>query len=98
MHHEDIKAEMRKRGVTPADLAAHLEVSQNTVSRVIRGLGTSRRVADAIAKLIEKPVKEIWPGVYEPARRPDLSRLLGTSASRTGASRTSNASRRKAAA
>lgn len=64
MHPEDIKAAMRKNGVKPADLARHLGVSQMTVSNTLHGRITSRRIADAVAKIIGRPVIEIWPAQY----------------------------------
>lgn len=67
MHPEQIKAEIRMRGTTPAAIADDLHLSRMTVSNVIHGRATSRRVADAIAKVIHKPLTKIWPGRYEPA-------------------------------
>ena len=66
MHHEDIKAAIRKKGVTPADLAKHLEVTDSTVSGVIRGVIRSERVAGAIAGLLGESVDTLWPGSYTP--------------------------------
>lgn len=77
MHPEDIKAAMRKKGVKPADLARHLGVSQMTVSNTLRGRTTSRRIADAVAKVIGRPVSEIWPAQYAgPSTQERLLRLL----------------------
>lgn len=67
MHPEQIKAEIRMRGTTPAAIADGLHLSRMTVSNVIHGRVTSRRVADAIATVIHKPIAKIWPGRYEPA-------------------------------
>ncbi|WP_149356384.1 helix-turn-helix domain-containing protein [Comamonas testosteroni] len=74
MHPEQIKAEIRMRGTTPAAMADKLCLSRMTVSNVIHGRSTSRRVADAIASLIEQPVNRIWPGQYEPHRTNKLKR------------------------
>jgi lambda repressor-like predicted transcriptional regulator len=60
MHPEEIKAAMRMKGTTPAALADELRLSKSTVSQIINGAGTSRRVQDAIAQLIGRPVDEIW--------------------------------------
>lgn len=60
MHPEEIKAAMRMKGTTPAALADELNLSKSTVSQVINGVGTSRRVQEAIAKLLGKPVTAIW--------------------------------------
>lgn len=64
MHPEDIKAAMRKNGVKASDLARHLGVSQMSVSNTVRGHIKSRRIADAVAKIVGRTVDEIWPGSY----------------------------------
>lgn len=64
MHHEDIKAAVRKRGITLADLAKTLHVSPMMVSRVVRGDSKSEVVAKAIAKVTGLSVDELWPGLY----------------------------------
>ena len=74
MHPVQIKAEIRMRGTTPAAMADQLSLSRMTVSNVIHGRSTSRRVADAIASLIEQPINRIWPGQYEPSRANKLKR------------------------
>lgn len=63
MHPADIQAAIKKRGYTPADIARHLKVSRSAVSAVIYG-HPSRRIATTIAKLIGRPVDELWPGQY----------------------------------
>lgn len=65
MHHEDIKATLRKKGVTPAQLARHLGVTEQTMSQVIRGVAKSGRIAAAISKVTETPVEVLWPGLYD---------------------------------
>lgn len=62
------------RGTTPAAMADQLSLSRMTVSNVIHGRSISRRVANAIADLIEQPVNRIWPGQYEPHRSNKLKR------------------------
>lgn len=64
MHHEDIKAALRKQGVTQKALAEHLGFAANTVGCVIFGTLRNEAIAGAIAKLIGKTKEEIWPGVY----------------------------------
>lgn len=59
---------MRMQGTTPAALADRLEVSRMSVSNVIHGRVTSKRIASAIAEVIKKPVGSIWPGRYEPKK------------------------------
>lgn len=77
MHHEDIKAAIRKRGVTPADIAKHLDVTDQTVSCVIRGVTKSARVAEAIASITGLTVSALWPGVYDTSPRQSVAALLG---------------------
>lgn len=69
MHPEQIKAELRMRGVTPAALADEMDVSTSTMSQVINGRSTSARVSARIAAVIGKPVDAIWP-----AKKPSLKR------------------------
>lgn len=61
MHHEQIKAELRIAGTSPAMLADELGISQSSISAVVRGVQRSQRVMGRIAQIIEKPVDEIWP-------------------------------------
>ena len=75
MHAEDIKAEIRKRGLTQADLARHLGVHAVVVSAVIHGRVTSNAVAQSISRVVGLPVSKLWPGRYD--RRPaNLEQLL----------------------
>lgn len=61
-------------GTTPAAIADDLRLSRMTVSNVIHGRATSRRVANAISAVIHKPVSKIWPGRYEPGKHYGLKR------------------------
>lgn len=61
MHPEDIKAAMRKAGVTQAALADELEVAKSSVAQVIAGSIRSARIQVRIAEIISKPIEEIWP-------------------------------------
>jgi lambda repressor-like predicted transcriptional regulator len=61
MHPEQIKAELRMRGLTLAALADSLGISISTVSSVVAGYRTSAPVKEAVAGIIGKTVKEIWP-------------------------------------
>lgn len=76
MHHEDIKAAIRKRDVTPSDVAKALRVSNSLVSRVIRGKSRSERVARAIAKVTGLGIDVLWPGLYQ-ARGDGTQRVAG---------------------
>lgn len=61
MHPEQIKADIRMAGTTPAVIAAELEVTRATVSQVIHGRSTSARIQERISSIIGKPVSMIWP-------------------------------------
>ncbi len=61
MHPELIKAEMRVKGVSPTALAEQLGVSSTTMSQVIHGRSSSQRVAEAIARVLGKPVSAVFP-------------------------------------
>lgn len=69
MHPADIKAALQKRGSSPAKISRSLGVSSATVSLVLNGRGTSRRVADEIAKQTGRSVTQLFPGKYEAERR-----------------------------
>ncbi|QIL81829.1 transcriptional regulator [Diaphorobacter sp. HDW4A] len=60
MHPEQIKAEMRMKGVTPAMLCDELEVSAPSISQVITGRARSTRIQTRISEIIGKPISKIW--------------------------------------
>lgn len=64
MHHEDIKAAIRKRGSTPSEIARALGITHAAVSLVIRGSSTSARVAKRISDLTGLSLGQLWPGKY----------------------------------
>lgn len=61
MHAEEIKAKIRMQGITPAMIADELSVTPQTVSGVIRGKGTSRRIQNRISEITGIAVDEMWP-------------------------------------
>jgi Ner family transcriptional regulator len=63
MHFEDVKANLRKRGSSLSQIAKDLGLKRATVSTVIRG-GRSKRVEQAIADALGKPVEEVFPDRY----------------------------------
>jgi lambda repressor-like predicted transcriptional regulator len=67
MHHEQIKAAVRMQGVNLADVAQHAGYTTTYVSRVIRGLNRNDKIAEAIAGIVGKDKRELWPKVYAPA-------------------------------
>lgn len=68
MHPEDIKAALRKRGVTIRTIAARLGVHDATVSNIIWARGKSRRIADGIAQVLGTTADDLWPNTYRPER------------------------------
>ena len=84
MHPEDIKAALRKKGHTLASVAASIRgrqhdapVTRGAVTRVVQGVLTSRRIAQEIARITGRTVRELWPGKY-----PDLEELEALRAAR----------------
>lgn len=63
MHIEDIKASLRKRGVTLADIAKELGISPSAVSHVLVRQ-RSRRVEKSIADKIGLSLEEVWGQRY----------------------------------
>ena len=61
MHPEQIKAEMRMAGITPAMLCDELGVARSSVSQTISGHIKSARIQQRISQIIGKPVGSIWP-------------------------------------
>lgn len=68
MHPEDIKAEVRKSGVTLTALALKAGLSESACRNALRK--KSGRADEAIAAQIKKPLNAIWPSRYadEPIR------------------------------
>ena len=60
MHPEQIKADIRMAGTTPAVIAEELGISRATVSQIIHGRCTSSRIQKRISEIINKPIDQIW--------------------------------------
>lgn len=74
MHYADIISALIKAGHPPSQLADSLEVGAPSISRVIRGDMTSRRIAKRISRVTRIPTNKLWPdGRYE--RRKSARRL-----------------------
>lgn len=65
MHVADIKAELEKRGYSQTRLAKELGLHVSHVHQVIHGTAVSLRVAKRIGQIIDRPLRDIWPGVYD---------------------------------
>lgn len=64
MNETSIKALIHARGATLTLIAEKAGVSLSTVSLVVKGKTKSRRIANAIALIVQKPVDQLWPGKY----------------------------------
>lgn len=62
-----IKAELKKRGYTLTMVAESIGRSPSLLSKVVSGEATSLEAARAVAKAIDKPLEEIFPGNYRTA-------------------------------
>lgn len=69
MHPEQIKAELRMKGITLTALADECDVSRSMVTQVIYGVARSQNIANRISKIIGKPVGTIWPTPKPALRR-----------------------------
>ena len=59
MHPEMIKARLRMAGYTLADVAREAKVGESAVRSALRG--PSKSGEQAIAKIMGKPLHELWP-------------------------------------
>jgi lambda repressor-like predicted transcriptional regulator len=76
MHPAQIKAALEMAGTTQAELARSVigrhgrHVSSAAVHHVVRGLSTSKAIAQAISQVTGLSTSEMWPGRYaEPAQK-----------------------------
>lgn len=63
MHPEDIKAALRKHGMTQAGLAKRLVLDESTISQVIHAR-RSRRIEKEIARILKVKPEVLWPERY----------------------------------
>lgn len=63
MHAEDIKANLRKRGLSLAEIGRRLNIDPATVSNVLAGR-RSRRIEGAIARALKIRREVLWPERY----------------------------------
>ncbi|MEM6839671.1 MAG: helix-turn-helix domain-containing protein [Cyanobacteria bacterium P01_C01_bin.120] len=64
MHPEDIKATLRKRGTSFAQIARDLSVDRSTVTNAVKGVHRSRRIEKAVAEALGKELREVFPSRY----------------------------------
>jgi lambda repressor-like predicted transcriptional regulator len=68
MHPADIKAALQKKGSSLAKVARELEVTPPTVTQVVYGRATSRRIANEISRQSGVSISKLFRGRYD-ARR-----------------------------
>ena len=62
MKPNEIRGHLLLKNVKSGDIAKKIGVSDAAVSMVIGGTAVSARISAEIARIIGKPVSEIWPG------------------------------------
>lgn len=67
-HPEDIKAALRKKGLTLKEIAESEKVSPSYLTHVIYGV-RSKRIQKILADLLEKDPESIWPSRYPKAKK-----------------------------
>lgn|GEM_PF-811163 len=60
----DIRLALLRAGVTQAEIARKIGVSQTAVHRIIEGMNVSHRIRKAISEAIDTPLGLIWPSAY----------------------------------
>jgi transcriptional regulator with XRE-family HTH domain len=65
----EIKHALERAGYTQARIARDCKVSSTTVNKVIKGVAVSTLVRCHIAKVINKPVTEVFTVKPNPTRR-----------------------------
>jgi lambda repressor-like predicted transcriptional regulator len=65
MHPENIKMQLKKRGIKQTDIARELEITPSSVVRVIDGTGKSIRVAQLISEKLQRPISQVFPRQYK---------------------------------
>lgn len=71
MHPEQIKAELRMKGISPTALADELRVANSSVSQVISGRAVSARIRQRISDITGIAIDVLWPPAEQ---RPTLRR------------------------
>lgn len=67
MHPEYIKAALKARGKTPAQLSRDLALDRRSVSMCLNGNFNSDRIQRAVADFIDLPVEFVFPERYSSA-------------------------------
>jgi len=73
----EIRNAIEKAGLNQTAIARALGITQSCVSRVIDGIGVSRRIHEAIAEAIGVDKARIWPDRYMiPGNEPKRGRPM----------------------
>lgn len=79
-HHEDIKAELRKRFGSLTEVSRHLGVTRQSISNVLINPLASARLERKLAQLLHVPPYAVWPMRWRPdgtpISRPDRSKTV----------------------
>lgn len=68
MNAEEIKAALQAQGITYAAIAEASDLTVSYISSIITRRTTSKRVSNIIAKVLQKPVEEVFPELFEPTK------------------------------
>ena len=58
---QEIRIEILRANTTMAKIARAAKVSRGFVWQVVYGLRRTRRIREAIAQAVGKPIQELWP-------------------------------------
>ncbi|MDN7136388.1 helix-turn-helix domain-containing protein [Pseudidiomarina terrestris] len=62
---DEIKAEIIKKGFSLTMIADVLGKSPSMVSKVVNGSATSLLIADCISRILDRPIHEVFPNLYD---------------------------------
>jgi lambda repressor-like predicted transcriptional regulator len=65
----DIQYRLKKRGITQRELAQQAEVSEMTVSKVVRFELVSERIFKIVSEAIELDPRQVFAWYYDPANK-----------------------------
>ena len=63
----EIKAAMVRAGIKQRDIAAELQIKEQSVNRVINGHGINYRVFDLVAQKLGRDPRKMWGARYRKA-------------------------------
>ena len=58
---QEIRIEILRANTTMAKIARAAKVSRGFVWQVVHGVRRTRRIREAIAQAVGKPIQELWP-------------------------------------